>query len=71
MKLQEPDCQKLLSELVLLVEEAKVNVVSYANSSLILLFWHIGNKILTQTLQNKRADYGKLIVVTLSRQLSR
>ena len=34
-----------------------------------MLFWHVGNQILTQTLQNKRADYGKQIVVTLSREL--
>lgn len=34
-----------------------------------ILFWHVGSRILSKTLQNKRADYGKQIVVTLSREL--
>ena len=39
------------------------------NSSLTILFWHIGNRILTHDLAHKRAEYGKQIVVTVSRQL--
>jgi hypothetical protein len=34
------------------------------------LFWKIGQRINDEVLQNKRADYGKQIVVTLSRQLT-
>jgi len=33
------------------------------------MFWHVGKRILTHNLQNKRADYGKQIVVTVSREL--
>jgi predicted nuclease of restriction endonuclease-like (RecB) superfamily len=33
------------------------------------LFWHIGKMINTHILKNKRADYGKQIVASLSRQL--
>lgn len=69
MMLQKYEYQDLLSDLISLVENTKQNVVAYANSSVVLLFWHVGNKILTDTLQNKRADYGKQIVVTLSREL--
>lgn len=69
MMLQKSEYQDLLSDLISLVENTKQNVVAYANSSVVLLFWHVGNKILTDTLQNKRADYGKQIVVTLSREL--
>lgn len=69
MNLQKPEHQKLISDIVSLVESTKTNIISYANSSLTLLFWNIGNRILTQTLENKRADYGKQIVVTLSREL--
>lgn len=61
--------ENLLTELVSLIERTKVQVVSQANSSLILLFWNIGNRILTVNLQNERAEYGKQIVVTLSREL--
>lgn len=34
-----------------------------------MLFWHVGNRILTHNLQNKRAEYGKKNVVTVSREL--
>ena len=70
MYLQKSEYQDLLSELILLVEKTKSNIITYANSSVTVLFWHIGNRILTQTLENKRADYGKQIVVTLSRELT-
>ncbi|MDL2227914.1 DUF1016 N-terminal domain-containing protein [Bacteroidales bacterium OttesenSCG-928-K03] len=70
MTLQKSEYQELLSDLILLVENTKQNVISYANSSLSILFWHIGNRILSETLQNQRAEYGKQIVVTLSRQLT-
>ena len=70
MYLQKSEYQDLLSELISLVEKTKSNIVAYANSSVTVLFWHIGNRILTQTLENKRADYGKQIIVTLSRELT-
>ncbi|MBU4186426.1 MAG: hypothetical protein KKI12_00445 [Proteobacteria bacterium] len=35
-----------------------------------LLYWQIGDRIRQDILKEKRADYGRLIVVTLSRQLS-
>ena len=59
----------LINNLVTLIEKTKAQVVSHANSSLTILFWHIGNRILTHDLQNKRAEYGKQIVVTVSREL--
>lgn len=69
MNLHKSEYQELLSDLISLIEKTKSNVSSYANSSLTILFWHVGSRILSQTLQNKRADYGKQIVVTLSREL--
>lgn len=69
MSIEKADYKNLLSELVELIEKAKFQVASYANSSLTLLFWHVGNRILTDTLQHRRAEYGKQIVVTLSREL--
>lgn len=69
MPIKGKDYLELLDELVDLIEKTKVQVVSYTNSSLTVLFWHIGNKILTHILQNKRAEYGRQIVVTVSRDL--
>lgn len=63
------DNSELLNELVTLIEETKSSVAIQVNSSLTLLFWHIGNRISHHILQNKRAEYGKQIVVTLSREL--
>lgn len=59
----------LFQELSLLIEQSQQQVVAQANSTLTLLFWHVGNRINNNILQNKRADYGKQIVPTLSAQL--
>ena len=61
--------QILFNELSTLIEQSQQQVTAQANSTLTLLFWHIGNRINTEILKNKRADYGKQIVSTLSTQL--
>jgi len=60
----------LFNELSQLIEQSQMQVVAQVNSTLTLLFWHVGNRINQNILQSKRADYGKQIVVTLSRQLT-
>lgn len=60
----------LFNELSQLIEQSKVQLVSYANSTLTTLFWQVGKRINEHILQNKRAEYGKQIVVTLARQLT-
>lgn len=62
--------QTLLNELSQLIEQSQQQLVAQANSTVTMLFWYIGNRINQSILQNKRADYGKQIVVTLSRQLA-
>jgi len=62
--------QALFNELSHLIEQSQLQVVAQVNSVLTMLFWHIGDRINQNILQNKRADYGKQIVVTLSRQLT-
>lgn len=61
--------QVLVTELSLLIEQSQHQVVAQANSTLTLLFWQVGKRINEDILQNKRADYGKQIVSTLSAQL--
>jgi hypothetical protein len=68
-KITEPTEKALFNELSKLIEQSQQQVVAQANSTLTLLFWHIGNRINTEILKNKRADYGKQIVSTLSTQL--
>lgn len=62
--------QALFNELSQLIEQSQQQVVAQVNNALTMLFWHIGWRINQNILQNKRADYGKQIVVTLSRQLT-
>ncbi len=52
-----------------LIELTKQNVAIAVNSSLTIMYWEIGNKINQDILKNLRAEYGKEIVVTVSRQL--
>ena len=59
----------LFKDIKQLVEESKKFVAAAVNSTLTLLNWKIGKRINLELLDNKRADYGKKIVVTLSRQL--
>jgi hypothetical protein len=61
--------QVLITELSQLIEQSKQQVLTQANSTLTLLFWQVGKRINEDILQNKRADYGKQIVPTLSTQL--
>jgi len=59
----------LLNEISNLIEQSRSLVVSHVNSAMTLLFWQVGRRINEFVLVNKRAEYGKQIVVTLSRQL--
>ncbi|RFS26223.1 DUF1016 domain-containing protein [Chitinophaga silvatica] len=61
--------QSLFIELSELIEQSQQQVFSYANSTLTLLFWRIGQRINDEILKNKRAEYAKQIVSTLSTQL--
>jgi predicted nuclease of restriction endonuclease-like (RecB) superfamily len=59
----------LFNELSQLIEQSRRYIAVQANSTLTMLFWQIGKRINENILQNKRADYGKQIVVTVARQL--
>lgn len=59
----------LFNELSQLIEQSKQQVAVQANSAVTILFWQIGNRINQDILQNKRAEYAKQIVSTLSTQL--
>lgn len=61
--------QSLFNELSELIEQSQRQVFSHANSTLTALFWRIGQRINDEILKNKRAEYAKQIVSTLSTQL--
>ncbi|MFA4935310.1 MAG: DUF1016 N-terminal domain-containing protein [Candidatus Methanoperedens sp.] len=65
-----PETLALLSDIRSLIEAARMRVSTTANVEMVLLYWHIGNRILKDILGKERADYGKQIVQTLSGKLT-
>ena len=59
----------LMTNLRQIIDEARIHVASTANYELTMMYWHIGERINPVVLGNERADYGKHIVATVSRQL--
>ena len=59
----------LLDELRGLIEQARQHVAQTANSTLTMLHWKLGERILREVLQGQRAQYGEEILPTLSAKL--
>ena len=65
----EKNITQLIGELEFLIEDAKMQTVSYVNSTLTVLYWHIGKHILQYTLGEQRAEYGKQVVSSVANKL--
>ncbi|MGZ8547625.1 MAG: PDDEXK nuclease domain-containing protein [Sulfuricurvum sp.] len=61
--------EPLFNDIKILIEETKAKAAIVINSALTLMYWHIGKKINDEILKDERAEYGKEIVNSLSRQL--
>lgn len=61
----------LFDRVVAILEEARSNVVRSINNNMVIAYWLIGHEI-TEEIQGgeKRADYGKRVIHTLSSQLT-
>ena len=59
----------LLADVRSLIEQARDVTARAVNSALVLLYWRIGDRIRRDTLGEKRAEYGKEILATLSKEL--
>lgn len=60
----------LFSEIKQLIEEARQTVAVAVNAATTVLYWNIGRRINNEILDNKRAEYGKEVVKTLSKELT-
>ena len=60
----------LYSEIAEMIEQGRRAISVHANNTAIITFWRVGKRINEDILHNKRAEYGKQIVSTLSTQLS-
>jgi hypothetical protein len=63
------DEASLLADLRALIQSARQRVATVANATQTLLYWHVGRRLLKETLQDGRAAYGKRILATMSREL--
>jgi hypothetical protein len=61
----------LFADIRQLIEQSRQKVAVTVNAEMSMLYWHIGKRIKEDVLQNKRAEYGKQILSTLSSQLTR
>lgn len=61
--------KSLIQDLRQIIEQARGRVAATANYELTMMYWHIGERINREVLDNKRAEYGKQIVASVSRQL--
>ena len=60
----------VLDDIRKLIESARGRVATYANAELTMLYWKVGERIRREILQEKRAEYGQEILLTLSAKLA-
>ncbi len=66
---KKPISGDLIGDIHRLIETARHNVTVTVNAGLTILYWQIGSRIRQDILKEKRAEYGKEIVATLSQEL--
>ena len=59
----------LIGDIRKMIEESRLSVAVSVNAALTMLYWRIGKRVREDVLKGERAEYGKEIVVSLSRQL--
>jgi len=59
----------IYSDVKVLIEESQNQTAVFINSAMTNLYWQIGRRINQEILDNKRAEYGKNIVKSLSKTL--
>ena len=60
---------ELFKDLCSIINQARCSAAQKVNAHLTLMYWHIGERINREILKAKRAEYGKNIVETVSKQL--
>jgi predicted nuclease of restriction endonuclease-like (RecB) superfamily len=68
--LENQNHQQLMTDLKELVTKTKSQVAVQINSAMVVLYWEIGQRINEDILGNKRAEYGKEVIIQISQQLS-
>lgn len=61
---------KLFNDIRSMIDAARNQVSRAVNTGLVMLYWHIGDRIRKNILRQERAQYGEKIVATVSQQLT-
>lgn len=69
-KVAEKNAASLFGKIKALIEKSRQRVAITVNAELTVLYWNIGRQINDAVLKQKRAEYGKQIVASLSQQLT-
>lgn len=65
----EADVALLVRELGAMIDAARKQVSVTANAALVTLYWQIGNRVRTEVLEGRRAEYGAEVVPAVGKQL--
>ena len=67
---RDKDSQGLFLDVCAIIDGARSRISVYVNSEVCLTNWYVGRRIKEDVLYNKRAEYGKQVLKTLSMQLT-
>lgn len=59
MKINNEIEKQLFDELVQIIEQGKNQLSRQVNSTITMVYWQVGKRIIEDVLNNKRAEYGK------------
>lgn len=62
--------KSIFSEIKSLIEQSRQQVAVTVNAAITLLYWQVGKRISEEIIKEKRAEYGKQVLATLSAQLT-
>ncbi len=62
--------KNIFSEIKSLIEQSRQQVGVTVNAAITLLYWQVGKRISEEIIKEKRAEYGKQVLATLSAQLT-
>src|ERR1041384_8279544 len=60
----------LIEDLRQIIEKTRQSIATTINANLTMLYWHVGNRIRREILEEERAEYGKKIIANVSKQLA-
>ncbi|MGV3588827.1 MAG: PDDEXK nuclease domain-containing protein [Adhaeribacter sp.] len=61
---------QLYSKVSGLIQSAQTYLVKSVNSSMVVLYWHIGQTIQEEVIKNEKAEYGEQVMQTIAYQLT-